>query len=228
MAGFLRPESVTMSPLQIEVFADIACPWCYIGEHRLEHALAARPELQVEWRWRPFQLQPNLPAQGLPWDTFASAKFGGAARAQSMFEQVASVGAEEGIQFAFDRVATAPNTADAHRLILFAQETGRQRDAALAVFRAYFAEGADLNDLDTLTTLGQGVGLDAASLREHLQEDSGLNEVGASQEEAQRLGITGVPFYIFNERFGLSGAQPAEVFLRALDLAVQQASTVDA
>jgi predicted DsbA family dithiol-disulfide isomerase len=159
-----------MSPLKIEVFADIACPWCYIGEHRLERALAARPELQVEWRWRPFQLQPNLPASGIPWDTFASAKFGGAARAQAMFEHVAGVGAEEGIQFAFDRIATAPNTADAHRLILFAQETGRQRDAALALFRA---------------------------------------------------------FYIFDERLGLSGAQPVAVFLRALDLAVQQGSTAD-
>lgn len=213
-----------MSALQIEVFADIACPWCYIGEHRLERALAIRSDLQVEWRWRPFQLQPDLPTQGVLWATFAPAKFGGAARAGAMFQHVASVGAEEGIQFAFDRVATAPNTADAHRLILFARAVEQEKEAALALFRAYFAEGADLNDPDTLLALGQGIGLDVEALAAHLHSDAGVEEVRESQQEAQRLGIIGVPFYIFDGCFGLSGAQSVELFLRALALATQDGS----
>ncbi|HEX7240834.1 MAG TPA: DsbA family protein, partial [Longimicrobiaceae bacterium] len=103
--------------MQIEVYADVVCPWCWIGERRLEAALAQRPELRVRRSWRPFQLQPQMPPGGLPWAEFAAAKFGGAERARGMFAQVAAAGAADGVRFAWDRVATAPNTVDAHRLV---------------------------------------------------------------------------------------------------------------
>lgn len=219
LRGFL--DSVVhkdMQTLLINVFADIACPWCYIGEHRLEQALAARPELQVEWRWQPFQLQPSLPPEGVPWAVFVPAKFGGAARAQAMFEQVATVGAQDGIEFRFDRVASAPNTADAHRVILFANDVGRQRDAARGLFRAYFEQGMNLNDRDVLVEIGRGAGLELEMLRSYLASQAGLDQVRDSQAEAARLGITGVPFYVFDGRFGVSGAQPVDVFVQALDM----------
>jgi predicted DsbA family dithiol-disulfide isomerase len=201
----------------IDVYADVVCPWCYIGERRLERALRQRPDLQVERRWRPFQLQPGMPRAGLPWSDFARRKFGGVERARSAFAQVTAAGANEGITFAFDRVATAPNTVDAHRLILFGGQHGREWETAEGLFAAYFAEGRNLNDVDDLVAVKSG--LDADEARAYLASSEGVDEVYASQEEAGRLGIEGVPFYVFDGRYGLSGAQPLEVFLRALDLA---------
>src|SRR6478609_380926 len=117
-------ETATNGPatLRIDLYADIACPWCYIGERRLTQALAARPDLHVERHWRPFQLQPDLPPSGIPWSDLIEQKFGGAARATAMFGRVAASGASNGIAFNFDQVTRAPNTADAHRLVLFAAE----------------------------------------------------------------------------------------------------------
>ena len=201
----------------IEVYADIACPWCYIGERRLAEALAQRPDMEVARRWRPFQLQPDLPPQGVPWAEFVPAKFGGAAQAARMFARVAQAGAPDGIDFRFDQVATAPNTRDAHRLVLFAAEHGQEWPMADALFAAHFTEGRDLNDPDQLVAVAESVGLDAAEVRAYLASDAGVAEVQASQEQAERLGITGVPFYVIDGRYGLSGAQPVDVFVRALD-----------
>jgi len=201
----------------IELYADIACPWCYIGERRLAQALAQRPDITVERRWRPFQLQPDLPPQGLPWAEFVAAKFGGGAQAARMFAHVAQAGAPDGIDFRFDQVATAPNTLDAHRLMLFAAEGGQEWPLADALFAAHFTEGRDLNDPDQLVAVAESVGLDGAEVRAYLATGAGIAEVQASQEQAERLGITGVPFYVIDGRYGLSGAQPVDVFVRALD-----------
>jgi predicted DsbA family dithiol-disulfide isomerase len=206
-------------PLRIDVFADIACPWCYIGEARLERALAARPAVDVEWRWRPFQLQPGLPAGGVPWAEFAEQKFGGLAHAERMFAHVTAVGAADGLDFRFERMASAPNTGDAHRLVLFAGRAGLQRGAAAALFRAYFSEGRDLNDPAALAEVGAAAGLDADALREHLRGGADVDAVLRSQEEARRLGVTGVPFYVFDGRFAVSGAQPEDAFVQAIDSA---------
>lgn len=203
----------------IDVYADVVCPWCYIGERRLERALAQRPGVRVERRWRPFQLQPAIPAGGVPWAEFARRKFGGVERAQAAFAQVVAAGAEDNIRFAFDRVASAPNTVDAHRLILFARGYGRQWEMAEALFAAYFADGRNLNDLDGLAVVAESAGLDPVAARAYLAGDEGVAEVAASQEEAGQLGISGVPFYVFDDHYALSGAQPVAVFLQALDAA---------
>ncbi|GIV97621.1 MAG: DSBA oxidoreductase [Herpetosiphonaceae bacterium] len=206
-----------MPDIQIDIFADIACPWCYIGERRLERALALRPGLNVERRWRPFQLQPNLPRSGMPWHEFVQRKFGGLQRAQAMFNHVAAVGAAEGLTFAFDRMVSAPNTCDAQRLILFAEHQGCEWKAVDALFAAYFAQGRDLSRLDELVAIAAEIGLDAGQTRSYLMSDAGIAEVVESQEQAYVLGIQGVPFYIFDGRYAISGAQPVNVFLRALD-----------
>ena len=203
----------------IDVYADVVCPWCYIGERRLERALAERPGLWVERRWRPFQLQPAMPAGGVPWAEFARRKFGGVERAGAAFAQVVAAGAEDGIRFAFDHVASAPNTVDAHRLILWAGGHGRQWETAEALFAAYFEGGRDLNNLDHLVAVAESAGLDPAAARAHLASDEGRADVAASQEEATQLGISGVPFFVFDDRYALSGAQPVAVFLQALDAA---------
>lgn len=210
-----------MMEIQIDLFADIACPWCYIGESRLAKALADRPDLQVTWRWNPYQLQPDMPPGGMPWEQFAAAKFGAPDQAAAMFEQVRQVGADEGLELNFQRISHAPNTADAHRLILHAAGQGSAREMAEALFHAYFGEGENVSDGDVLTRVAADVGLDAAEVERMLASGEGLEDVSASQENAARLGISGVPFYIFNGRIALSGAQPVETFTRAIEMALQ-------
>jgi predicted DsbA family dithiol-disulfide isomerase len=200
----------------LEVFADIACPWCYIGEARLRRALAARPGLPVERRWRPYQLQPNLPPWQ-PWHSFAERKFGGPERARAMFSTVAHIGREEGLAFDFDAMPTAPNTMDAHRLVLLGEEYGRAFETAHVFFEGYFAHGRNLNDPAELLALAEVAGLPGAAAREVLTSDRFRDRVERSQAAAQRLGITGVPFYVFDRRYTLSGAQPPAVFLDVLD-----------
>ncbi|MGH3144197.1 MAG: DsbA family oxidoreductase [Rubrobacter sp.] len=203
----------------IDVFSDVVCPWCYIGEKRLKKVLRERPYLEATVRWRPFQLQPGMPEGGLPWAEFARRKFGGEAGARAAFAQVAVAGEPDGVCFDFDRVASAPNTVNAHRLILYAAQRDLQWETAEALFRAYFVEGRDLNDRGQLVDLASGVGLDAGEVGEYLVSEDGTDEVQAGQQEAERLGITGVPFYVFDKRYALSGAQPVEVFGRALETA---------
>ena len=203
----------------VEVYADIVCPWCYIGMRRLSAALAQRPDLRVERRWRPFQLQPAMPRAGLAWPEFVESKFGGAERARVAFARVTAVGAAEGIEFDFERIANAPNTRDAHRLVLFAAREGREWELADALFAAYFARGRDLGDHEQLADAAASVGLSRAAALAYLASDEGGAEVDASQQEAYQTGVTGVPFYVLDGRYALSGAQPVEVFLQALDLA---------
>ncbi len=206
-----------LDKVTLDVYADVVCPWCYIGEKRLERALAERPELPVERRWRPFQLRPEMPPEGSPWTEFARSKFGGEENARAAFQHVTAVGAEEGIRFDFGRVASAPNTADAHRLILFAADRGRPWEMANALFDAYFARGADLNDAGQLAAVAAEAGLDADEARAFLTGAVKAGEVRDAQAEAARLGIGGVPFYVLDGCYGLSGAQPTGTFLRALD-----------
>lgn len=205
--------------MNIDVYSDVVCPWCYVGEKRLDRALRERSDLDASVRWRPFQLRPEMPAGGLPWREFAVEKFGGEAPMRTAFDRVAAAGGPDGARFDFDRVASAPNTVDAHRLILHAQRCGREWLVADALFEAYFAGGADLNDREQLADIAGGVGLDPDAARDYLAGEDGAAEVWASQEEAESLGITGVPFYVFGGRYALSGAQPLEVFGRALDAA---------
>jgi predicted DsbA family dithiol-disulfide isomerase len=202
----------------IDVFADIACPWCYVGERRLKRALDARG-MRAEVRWHPYELQRDMPREGLPWDEMVEKKFGGWERARPMFQHVQNAGAEEGIRFDFERVASAPNSRYAHRVMLLAQERGRLWEAAEAVFAAYFTEGRDVGSAEVLADVAASAGLDAGEVREMLAGDRFVAEVEKSEEAAAAGGINGVPFFVFNGRFGLSGAQPMEVFEMALDRA---------
>ena len=209
--------------MTIDVFADIACPWCYIGEKRLFAALDQR-EIAATVRWRPFQLQPQLPETGVPWREFAEQKFGGWERAQAGFRHVERAAESDGITFDFEHIASAANTTDAHRLILFARQHDREWAMAEALFRGYFAEGRDLNDVDDLLTITDAAELDPDAAAAFLASDAGRAEVRESQDLAGQLGITGVPFTVLDGRLGLSGAQPVETFARALDEATRTAA----
>lgn len=216
--------------LTVDVWSDIACPWCWLGDHRLDAALAGLaaewPEVAVDRRWRPFQLQPGLPRPGLPWAEFAQAKFGGAARMAQAFGHVTRAGAEDGLEYRFDRVAAAPNTADAHRLVLDVEalHPGDGGVAAAkmsqALFAAYFRDGRHLGERTVLADVAAEQGLEPGPVLAMLASDAYTAEVAASQQAAARLGITGVPFVVLGGRYAVSGAQPAAVFARAVATAL--------
>jgi predicted DsbA family dithiol-disulfide isomerase len=208
--------------MRIDVFADIACPWCFVGERRLDRALLEFPELQVEWYWHAFQLQPQMPARGLPWESFIVSKFGGAANRDAAFAHVVEAGRLEGIVFDFKTMPVAPNTVNAHRLVLLAAGRGSGQAAAEALFTAYFSEAKDVTDPLTLEQIGVKLGLEAERVRAMLQSDEFIDDVRNAQLEAERLGVTGVPFFVFDQKYALSGAQPVEMFRSAVETALKE------
>jgi predicted DsbA family dithiol-disulfide isomerase len=197
--------------MRIDIFADIACPWCYVGDTRLENILKEM-NVNAELVWHPFQLQPGLPLRGVDWETFSLQKFGGAMNRQRAFASVANAAKEDSLIFNFETIASAANTRDVHRLILLAQEKGEGIELANIFFKAYFTDGKNLNDGATLEQLANEAGITASETRGLLESEMFIKEVEQSQHLASQLGISGVPFYIFNRTHGLSGAQPLEVF----------------
>jgi predicted DsbA family dithiol-disulfide isomerase/tRNA-binding EMAP/Myf-like protein len=206
--------------IEIDLFADVSCPWCFIAEQRLSRALEVLGDAEVVWRWRPYQLQPGLPERGVPWSEFVAEKFG--ADAASALEHVREVGAGDGLDLRFDRITRAPRTLAAHRLILLAQEQGRGRAAAHAVFTEYFSRGADITVEETLVRIATRIGLEPEEARDFLRGQRGEDTVAESQDVARRLGISGVPFYIFNGRVAISGAQDVETFVRAIRMSFEK------
>jgi predicted DsbA family dithiol-disulfide isomerase len=202
--------------LTIDVISDVICPWCFIGKRRLEKALGGRP---ATVRWHPFQLNPDMPREGIDRKSYRIRKFRSWERSQELDAQVAAAGRGEGIEFNFDRMARTPNTLDAHRVIWLAGEWGVQNEVAEALFLAYFTEGRDLSDRATIAEIAAAAGLDRAEVEEMLEGEKGLDIVQAGEEQARRLGVSGVPFFVVNGRVALSGAQPPELFLQAFEQA---------
>ncbi|MEQ8604054.1 MAG: DsbA family oxidoreductase [Marivibrio sp.] len=214
-----------MTGMQIDIFSDPICPWCFIGKKRLDAARALRPGLDLKIRWRAFQLNPDMPAGGMDRQTYLNVKFGGPDRAQELYGQIARVGQEVGIPFDFAGIPRTPNTLSAHRLIRFAQQPEQGKADALveALFDAYFLENRDIGDRETLLELAQVAGLDLGAAAEILDQDAYAEEIRAEDAYARRMGIGGVPCFIVNGKYALSGAQEPESFLPLFDMAVQEA-----
>mgnify|MGYP006432664815 CR=1 FL=1 len=206
--------------ISIDVYADIVCPWCYVGRARLQTALDRRPDVEATIRWRPFQLQPDLPSDGKDFRTVLEQKFGSWERAQQMFEHVETMGDAEGLPFDFDAMDVVPNTGDAHRLVLWAQERNAGEEMAERLFKAYFTEGADISDAAVLVDCAADVGLDGDAARSLLDGTEYADAVRDSQQQAHRHGINGVPCYVLDDRYAVTGAQPADVMGEALDAAL--------
>jgi predicted DsbA family dithiol-disulfide isomerase len=202
--------------LTIDVISDVICPWCFIGKRRLEKALEDRP---ATVRWHAFQLNPDMPREGIDRRTYRVQKFGNWERSLELDARVATAGRGEGIAFNFDRMARTPNTLDAHRILWLADERGVQDAVVEALFLAYFTDGRDLSDRVTLAEIAAEAGLDRVEVDGLLTGDGGLDVVRAGEERARRLGVSGVPFFVVNGRVGLSGAQPPERFRQAFEQA---------
>lgn len=204
--------------MKVEIWSDIACPWCYIGKRRFEQALEQFPHKdQVEVTWRSFQLDPTAPRQSdLTMNDALSKKFGmSAAQVAQMDAHMTGLAAAEGLDFRFDRIKSA-NSFDGHRLIHFAAKHGKQDAMKERLMHDYWSEGLALWDTDALVKAATDIGLDADEARATLESDSYSDEVQADIQQAQDYGITGVPFFAIDETYGISGAQPAETFKAAL------------
>jgi predicted DsbA family dithiol-disulfide isomerase len=211
--------------MHIDIVSDVICPWCFIGKRRLEKALSLRPDLAVDVTWRPFQLNPDMPPEGMERKAYIAAKFGGGGQADRVYANVAEVGAGIGIPFAFDRIRRTPNTRDAHRLIRWAAAHALADPVVEALFRAYFLDGRNIGDRAVLAEIAGAAGLDATVARRWLDGDADIEPVLAEDRGARRLGINAVPCFIFERNYAVSGAQEPEFFLPIFDLVQTGAET---
>ena len=210
--------------IHIDIFSDTICPWCLIGKRRLEKALALRPGLEVAVHWRTFQLNPQMPPEGMDRQTYLSMKFGGADNARHVYDRIRGAGAEEGIDFAFEDIKRTPNTIMSHRLVRWAAGQARETETVEALFQAYFFRGEDIGDIEVLVAAAEEAGLDAAEARAFLESEALEAEMQDEDRQARGLGIDGVPCFVFNGRHALAGAQPPKVLVQMLDLAQQEAA----
>jgi len=211
----LRGQIETM---RIDIFSDVICPWCFIGKKRLEKALALRPPAELVVHWRAFQLNPDMPAGGMDRKAYLETKFGGPEAAQRIYDNVRAAGTRESIPFAFERIPRTPNTVGAHRLIRFGQRGGRQDEVVSALFQAYFIDGRNVGDPATLAKIAGEAGLDETAAARYLAGDEDTEQVLAEDAFARKLGIGGVPCFIFDGKYAVSGAQEPEAFLPVFDL----------
>ena len=219
--------TATVAPLTIDIVSDVVCPWCYIGKRHVEQAISQwqtkHPDAAVNVRWHPFQLNPDLPLEGTDRKGYLEQKFGGPQRAKEIYARVAAAGRNAGLELNFDGILKQPNTLAAHALIAYAQTAadGAHGDAvAERLFKAYFVDGEFIGDLDVLIAIATECGLNADATRAVLSERATLDQIEAQDANARQQGISGVPYFIFNQKVALSGAQPADVLLDAMEQSV--------
>jgi predicted DsbA family dithiol-disulfide isomerase len=199
-----------MDKLTIEIVSDVICPWCYIGKRRLEKALPMLGDVKVELRWLPFQLNPDMPADGVPRAEYRKAKFGSLDHAKTLDARVANEGSGEGIAFAFDRIQRTPNTVRAHQLIELAQKQGAGNSVVDALFHAYFEEARDIGDAAVLEEIAKRCGV------KEWPQAADAQTVAQLEESMRGLGISAVPTFIFDRKSGVSGAHPPESLAAAI------------
>jgi predicted DsbA family dithiol-disulfide isomerase len=204
--------------LAIDIISDVVCPWCFIGKRRIEAALelyrARRPDAPAV-TWHPFQLNPDMPAEGIDRDVYVKNKFG-ADRAGQIYGRITAIGKQVGIPFDFTKVTRQPNTLAAHSLVALAIDSGQQDAMVEALFRAFFLEGRDLTSPDALAEVAVGAGLDAGDVKAFLASEKARAHIEAEDKRAREIGVEGVPFFIFNKRIAVSGAQEPGVLLEAM------------
>ena len=208
-------------PVRIDVVSDVVCPWCFIGKHRLEKALALRPDIPVEVHWRPYFLNDWIPREGISREQYLTTKFGSPERYKGIAQRVTAAAAEEGLTYASDKMKRQPNTLDCHRLIRWAETEGKAAEMKQKLMDLYFTQGADLTDRETLVQAAASVGLDAKTVREGLASDQDVAEIEREALSAKEAGIEGVPCFIFGGKFAVSGAQSPEYLAEAIDRMAQ-------
>ncbi len=225
---------MTAAALTIDIVSDVVCPWCYIGKRKLEAALAL-PEAAglpgVQIRWHPFQLNPDLPQAGMPRKQYLEDKFGGPERAAQIYERVSAAGRSVGLALNFDGIQQQANTLLAHALIAYAQNSPLNHvdgdvdnrlgnDLKERLLKAYFVEGRFIGSVDVLVDIATAAGLNGDDVRAHLSDPATRNAVAQADAQARQMGISGVPFFIFNQKVAVSGAQDPQALLAAMQQAI--------
>jgi predicted DsbA family dithiol-disulfide isomerase len=201
--------------MSVDVVSDVICPWCFLGKRRLDKAISLLSDIEVEVNWRPFFIDTTITAEGMSRRTYLENKFG-TERLKTLHDPILAAGKADGVPYAFDKITRTPNTLDAHRLIRWSHLVGKQHDVAERLFMAYFSLGLDIGDRAVLAGIAGEAGMDEAGISAKFESDTDVDAVTAEVERAYRMGVTGVPCFIFAQKQGLMGAQPAEVLAEAI------------
>jgi predicted DsbA family dithiol-disulfide isomerase len=213
--------------MRIDIYSDTVCPWCYLGKRRFELAVAARPQYEPRVTWRPFELNPDIPAEGVDRAGYLAAKFGTPEQVAEAHAELERQGEASGIEFRFDLIERMPNTRRSHLLMAHAARSGRQTVVMERVMRAYLEEGCDIGDIEILVRLGVEAGLTEHESRSALILRAGQDGVVAAERHAAVLGITGIPTFIFDGQYTISGAQEVGTLARVLDQVADFAAARD-
>ncbi|WP_189638745.1 DsbA family oxidoreductase [Paramylibacter ulvae] len=201
---------------KIDIISDPICPWCYIGKTRLDRALEANPETNVVIEWHPFQLNPDMPSDGMDRREYLETKFGGKEGAIRVYSQIEQTAIETGLDINFAGIKRTPNTINAHRLIHWAGIEGKQNAVVDRLFKAYFKEGRDISDVSVLVRIASGVGMDGEAVRTLLASDADAEDIRNRDKHARQRGVTGVPCFIVADTYVVNGAQPIEMWDQAI------------
>ena len=221
-SGLCSPEPLedaavsALKPLKIDIVSDVVCPWCYIGKKRIEDALKLAADVPVDVDWRPFFLNPWVPREGISREEYLTTKFGSVEAYKDIAGRVVAAAGEEGLVYRPDLVKRQPNTIDCHRLIHWADAKGKAAEMKQRLMELYFRDGGDLTDVNVLVKAAADVGLDADDVRTRLATDEDVELISGQAQEASDKGISGVPTYVFAQKYAVSGAQPAEMLARAI------------
>ena len=217
----MRRVTENATPLRIDVISDVVCPWCFIGKRRLEKALAMTPEIAADVYYHPYFLNDWIPQEGMPREDYLNKKFGSVDAYRGMAARVAEAAAQEGLTYAVDKIARQPNTLDSHRLIHWAGLQGKGPQMKQRLMELYFTEGADLTDHEVLVRAASELGLDADEVRARLATQDDVAETTKAANAAKEAGINGVPTFIIDGRYAVSGAQPPEVIAQVIRKATE-------
>lgn len=204
--------------IKIDVVSDVVCPWCYIGKRRLEKAVAKLSSVyDFDIEYHPFELNPSTPETGVNQKEYLTKKFGGEDRYTELTNRVVGIAADEGLNLDFSKQLVSPNTRKAHSIIQFAREEGKQLAVKEAFMKAYFTDGVDLSKKENLISVAVQAGLDVTKVEKVLEDENAPIQIALAEQELSKLGISGVPFYIINNKHGISGAQSSETFKKAFE-----------
>jgi len=210
--------------MQVDIYSDTVCPWCYLGKRRFELALAGRPQYEPRINWRPFELNPDLPWDGVDRAGYLASKFGDLTQIEASQAELVRHGSAVGLEFRFDLIERVPNTRRSHLLIAHAARQGLASEVMERVMQAYFEEGSNIADVDELVRLGVEAGLSERETRSAMVLRAGQDGVVAAERHAAVLGINGVPTFIFDRQYSVSGAQEIETFTKVIDQVMELAA----
>ncbi len=217
--------TLQVEDMHAEIFADLICPWCYIGHQRLKKALAMRPSVSLGLTWRPFQLNPDMPAEGMDRAAYMNWKFGTSIRARRLTDALMTAAERDGVTMNLDRQKRVPNTLAGHRLVLFASRDGKATPMMERLFDAYFVDSLDIGNRDVLLDCAAAAGLNRQDAAHYLDSETDIDLVTEQDLHARRAGIDSVPCFIFDRRYAVVGAEEPEAFLPLFDAAMVQAES---